>query len=243
MPKTRIGMLTPSSNSVLEPYTAVLLSELFPHVSVHFSRLRVLEISLEGDSRGQFDTAPMLAAGELLADAKVDIIAWNGTSASWLGFDRDVALCQEIETRTGIPVTSAIQGLNELLGMTGVQRLGLVTPYVPDVQDRIIANYRDIGISIVAERHLSITENYAFCDVSETQIAQMCREVAKAGPDAIAIVCTNMRGALLVPELERELGIPIYDSVAFTLWKTLLMTGADMRPLAKWGRIFSVTGT
>ena len=33
------------------------------------------------------------AGSELLAHAKVDVIAWNGTSASWLGFDRDERLC------------------------------------------------------------------------------------------------------------------------------------------------------
>ena len=42
----------------------------------------------------------------------------------------------------------------------------------------------------------------------------MIRAVAKDGCDAVAIVCTNMRGASLVPALEAELGIPIYDSIS-----------------------------
>ena len=87
MPR-RLGMITPSSNSVLEPVTAAMLAAS-PDVTAHFSRLRVTEIALDAPALGQFDPGHMLAAAELLADAKVDAIAWNGTSASWLGIAPD----------------------------------------------------------------------------------------------------------------------------------------------------------
>lgn len=240
MKRTLVGMLTPSSNTVVEPYTSLLLGDLLPRVTAHFARFRVKEITLDAGATRQFGPEPVVAAAELLADAKVDIIAWNGTSASWLGFDKDEALCREITKRTGIAATSAILGLNELLALAGVRRLGLVTPYLDDVQARIIENYRAIGIETVAECHSGFSDNFSFSNVSEDEIAAMCRTVAAARPDAIAIICTNMRGPLLVPDLERELGIPIFDSVAFTLWKTLLDTGVDMRPLAKYGRLFTL---
>ncbi|HUE88342.1 MAG TPA: aspartate/glutamate racemase family protein [Vicinamibacterales bacterium] len=240
--RTLIGMLTPSSNTVLEPYTAFLLHDLFPSVTAHFGRFHVTEISLGDASRSQFELEPLLAAAEQLADARVDVIAWNGTSASWLGFDRDEVLCRAITERTGVPATSAILALNELLQKTGVRRLGLVTPYVAEVQELIIANFRAIGIDTVAEERLGITDNFAFSEVSEQQLVAMCREVARARPDAIAIVCTNMRGSLIVPELERELGIPIHDSVAFTLWKALAVAGVSTVPLRRWGGPFAVGG-
>src|SRR5215212_9183266 len=93
---TRIGMLTPSSNTVLEPTTAAMLSGL-ADVTVHFARFKVTEIALSDEALGQFDDAEILQAAELLAHAKVDVIGWNGTSASWLGFDRDERLCERIE--------------------------------------------------------------------------------------------------------------------------------------------------
>jgi maleate isomerase len=234
-----VGMLTPSSNTVLEPYTAALVAPLFPRVSVHFSRFRVTKIALDAASNSQFTLEPILQAAELLADARPDVIAWNGTSASWLGFDSDERLCDAVTKRTGIPATSAILGLNRLLATLGVRRLGLVTPYTSDVQHRIMANYAAAGIETVAERHSGRTDNFSFAEVSEAAIAGMCREVAAAKPDAIAIVCTNMRGPLIAPELEQELGIPILDSVAFTLWGCLDATAVDMLPLHKFGRMFA----
>lgn len=43
--RIRLGILTPSSNTALEPMTAAMLSEL-PHVSAHFARFTVTEIAL-----------------------------------------------------------------------------------------------------------------------------------------------------------------------------------------------------
>jgi len=132
-----------------------------------------------------------------------------------------------------------VQSLNRLLGTFGVRRLGLVTPYTPDVQARIIANYADIGIETVAERHSNRSDNFSFAEVDEAEIARMCREVAEARPDAIVILCTNMRGPFVAAALERELGLPVLDSVAFTLWGCLKEAEVDMAPLADFGMMFA----
>src|SRR5919201_6358755 len=96
-----LGMLTPSSNTVLEPVTTRMLQGL-PEVTAHFGRFRVTEISLGQQALGQFELEPMLAAAELLADAHCHSLCWNGTSAGWLGFERDRQLCRAIEERTRI---------------------------------------------------------------------------------------------------------------------------------------------
>jgi maleate isomerase len=236
--RVRLGILTPSSNTVLEPLTAAILDDL-PEVTAHFSRFKVTEIALSQASVAQFDDSEMLRAAELLVHAKVDAIAWSGTSSSWLGFERDIALCERIRAATGMPACTAVLALNEILTSTGVRRLGLVTPYRDDVQARIVANYRAAGIAIAAERHLGISDNYAFAEVSPDRIEALIREIALDRPDAIAILCTNMRGAPLVSELEAEYDIPIHDSVAVTVWKSLKLAGIDARRVQGWGRVFA----
>ena len=221
---TRLGMLTPSSNTTLEPVTTAMLSGL-PHVSVHFSRFRVTEIALTEDALAQFDDRPILQAAELLAHAKVDTIAWNGTSSGWLGFDTDQRLCERIQSATGIKACTSILALNEVLAATGVRRLGLVTPYIDAVQQRIVANYAGLGITCDAERHLGIQDNFAFAEVTQPTLAAMIRDVAAQKPDAIGVLCTNLRAAPLVAALEAETGIPIYDSIATAVWKSLQLAG------------------
>src|ERR1700754_5250180 len=134
----RLGMLTPSSNTALEPITSAMLAGI-GDITAHFSRFKVTEIALSESPLRQFDASEILRAAELLAHAKVDVIAWNGTSASWLGFDRDVSLCEQITAATGVRACTTVLAYRDLLRRLGSERIGLVTPYRRDVQDKIIA--------------------------------------------------------------------------------------------------------
>ena len=235
--RTLLGMLTPSSNTRLEPITAAMLAEI-PEASAHFGRFRVKEIALSDAALAQFDDTEILRAADLLADAKVHAIGWNGTSAGWLGFESDEKLCRRITAATGIPACTSVLALNEILRLTGVKRFGLVTPYRDDVQQRIIANYAAAGFECVAERHLGWQDNWSFSEVTADQLRAMTREVAEAKPDAITFLCTGLQSAPLVDELERETGIPMYDTIATVVWKSLKLAGADPRRIARWGRLF-----
>lgn len=232
-----LGVLTPSSNTVLEPLTAAMLAGL-DDVTAHFARSRVREISLSEAALGQFEIEPILAAADLLADARVDAIIWSGTAAGWRGFATDEALCQRITERTGIEAGTAVLALNEIFRRTDVRRFGLVTPYLDEIQERIVANYEAAGFTCAAERHLGDKGNYSFSEYSEELIASMIREVAAAGVDAVTVFCTNFRGTRLAERLEAELGVPIYDTIATAVWEGLRLSGADLRRIEGWGRLF-----
>ena len=232
-----LGMLTPSSNTTLEPVTTAMIADL-PEASAHFGRFRVTEIALSGQALGQFDDSEILRAAELLAHAKVKVIGWNGTSSGWLGFDADERLCRRITDATGIPACTSVLALNEIFRLTGVKRFGLVTPYLDDVQAAIIRNYAASGFECVAERHLGKRDNFSFSEVGAEEIRQMVRAAATAKPDAITIFCTNLRGAPLVEEMEAETGIPIYDTIATVVWQSLKLASADPRRITAWGRLF-----
>lgn len=237
--RLRIGVLTPSSNTALEPLTAELLSAL-PRASAHFSRFPVTEIALSDKALGQFAHAEILRAAELLAHARVDVIVWSGTSAGWLGFEHDERLCEAIEKATGIRACTSVLAFRDAFQRRSITRVGLVTPYRSDVQARIVANWGRAGFACVAERHLGLQDNFSFAEVEEDEIAGMAQAVAAEGCEAIAILCTNLRGARVAPALEAALNMPVYDSVAMAVWAALEAIGADTRPLRRWGGIFDL---
>lgn len=237
-----LGMLTPSSTTVLEPVITAILQDL-DHVSAHFSRFRVTQIALSETALGQFDDRPLLTAAELLADANVDVIAWNGTSAGWLGFERDVHLCDRIQAVTGIPATTSVLALNELFQQQHVTQFGLVTPYTDDVQVKILHHYQQAGFDCVAERHLDLSVNFSFSKVTAATLDQLVQAVAQSNPQAITTFCTNLRAAPRVAALEAQLGIPIYDTIAVVIWKSLLLAGADPTQVKGWGQLFSAEGS
>jgi maleate isomerase len=236
----RLGMLTPSSNTVLEPLTFRMIAGL-DGVTAHFSRFKVTEIGLSEAALSQFDDTEVLRAAELLAHARVDVINWNGTSAAWKGFDTDERLCRRIEEATGIPACTAVLAFREIFTRKAIRRVGLVTPYLDDVQRKIAANWAREGFDCSAERHLRLSDNYSFSAVEPDTIAGMIRSVAAQGCDAVAVVCTNLRGAALAASLEAELGIPIYDSVSVALWKSLCVAGVAPDRVSGWGSLFRLT--
>ena len=61
MKRVLLGMLTPSSNTVLEPVTADMLREV-PEASAHFGRFAVTRIALSEGALAQFDTPGVLGA-------------------------------------------------------------------------------------------------------------------------------------------------------------------------------------
>ncbi|MDX1267359.1 MAG: aspartate/glutamate racemase family protein [Oceanisphaera sp.] len=238
--RTLLGVLTPSSNTTLEPVTADILHGV-DSTSAHFGRLKVTEISLTEQALSQFDNEPFLEASRLLADARMQSITWSGTSSGWRGFQDDEILCDAITRETGIPATTSVLALNELFDLTGVKRFGLVTPYLHEVQQKIVENYGRSGYECVAERHLNDKGNFSYSEVSEQTLADMVREVARTQDcQAITIFCTNLRGARVAAELEKEIGIPIYDTISTGIWKGMLLAGADPSKIKGWGSIFSI---
>jgi maleate isomerase len=233
--KIRIGMLTPSANTALEPLTFAMLREL-PNVSVHYSRLHVMGTSLDPESNAQFTTEAFLRAASLLADARVDVIAWNGTSGSWMGLDWERALCRAIEEETGVPATGSTLAFFDAFAKFGVKRYSLAVPYVRDHTEKIIETYAREGLECVASDYLGFKTAAEIDAVPDSGFREQLASVAGPESEGIAVVCTSVRAAPLVDDLERSLGIPIFDSIAVTAWKCLEMAGIEPKLLG-WGKL------
>ncbi|MBO1330879.1 GAF domain-containing protein [Streptomyces sp. VRA16 Mangrove soil] len=222
----RVGMLTPSSNTCLEPVTYGLLHGAGGAATAHFARVPVTRIALDAGSDAQFDPAPMLAAARQLADAKVDVLVWNGTSGSWLGIERDRALAAALTAETGIPATTSTLALLDACAAYGVTRLGLALPYTRDVAEAIVATYAKEGLECVLAEPFGEDDNEAFARIPAADVAGQIERAAGDGAHAVAVVCTNVYGAFEAERLEPALGVPVFDSVTATLWRALGLAGA-----------------
>jgi Maleate cis-trans isomerase len=237
----RIGMIVPSSNTCLEPQSYRILGRR-TDVTLHFARIDVTRIAVDGDSDRQFDLSKMIAAATLLKPAEVDVIAWNGTSGSWLGAAHDRELVAQITAATGLPATTSTLAYFDAYKQFGMTRIGLVSPYTPDVNDAVAQQYAEEGLHVISERHLGLVVNESFARVAPEDLLGPSREVAAGSdgirPDTVIYLCTNLYGAPIVEQVEQETGLPVLDSVAVTLWKCLTMLGLKgLEP--KWGRLLS----
>ena len=232
----RIGMITPSSNTIVEPITSAMTAPLLGSLSVHYARIPVTRIALDEHSLSQFEREQMLAAARLLADARMDVICWNGTSGAWKGLGADRAVCEAITSATGVPATTGTLAQLEAFGAHGVRRYGLAVPYTEDVRDAIIRVYGEAGYECVRAAHLGISTNFEFADVSLDALRELIRRADAPEAEALVVVCTNLAAARVVDELERELGKPVHDSLVVSLWHPLRMLGWEA-PIDGWGRL------
>ena len=233
----RIGMIVPSSNTCLEPQTYRILGGR-TDVTVHFTRIPVTRIALDDSANRQFDPTVMQEAAGLLATADVDVIAWNGTSGSWLGSAHDQELAAGISGATGIPATTSTLAYLEAFRTFGTGRIGLFTPYTEDVNQQVIARYEREGIKTVDHRALGLSDNESFAGVTDDEMRPGSLELAAAAPDALVYLCTNLYGANITAEIEEATGVPVLDSVAVTLWHALKLAGAPLLD-PRWGRLLA----
>jgi maleate isomerase len=236
--RRKIGHITPSSNTVLEPLTGLITRDYDDRLSHHFTRIKVQAISLERRHTDQFSADAMLAAADLLSDAGVDAIVWNGTSGAWTGVEAERELCALISERTGVPSSTSTLAQLEVMTEFSLERCALAVPYTDDVAERIAEAYAREGIRAVSTANAGISGNREFALVSEDQIRSLIRGADSPAADCIVVVCTGLACAQLVAELEHELGKPIFDSLAVTVWKGLRMVGIDPR-LEGWGSLLA----
>ena len=240
MRHVRLGVIVPSSNTVLEPLTSGIVASIKePQVSVHYARVRVTKISLQSDSDDQFETSHFLEAAGLLADAGVDAIGWSGTSGGWLGFHTARELCNAIQVHTRIPCTTSTLALNELLQMVG-KSFALVTPYTADMNDAICQNYRQIGVEVKHSQCLGLTENREIAAIDESAVDSMVDSVVREGASIVATFCTNLHAAQRVEHWERKYNIIILDSVATVVWGMLRLANVPGSVVKDWGKLFSL---
>jgi maleate isomerase len=232
----RLGHITPSCNTVLEPVTAMINAPLATRVSHHFARIPVGNISLASGDTDQFAIPAMVAAARSLCDAEMDAVVWNGTSGCWNGTEADVAMCAAITEATGVPASTSTLAQYDAFTTFGYTRFGLAVPYTDDVTARTIETYRMAGFSAVSHANLGLTVGRDMAYVPLDEIRRLVRAADSPEAECVVVICTGLPAALVVEEMETELGKPIFDSVAVALWRGLGLAGAQAR-IDGWGRL------
>ena len=236
----KIGFIVPSSNTALEPITVSMASPLGALVSLHFSRVEVKILDIDEESISQFALEKMLVGAALLSDAKLGALLWNGTSGSWSGkvLQAEQSLATSIQQATGIAASTSTLAQLEVLERKGVKRFSLAGPYIDGPMRGLVDFYSDLGYEVLATSQMDETLNTVFGDTPLARIKELIRKCDHPDAECVVVACTNWPAALVVEEMELELGKPIYDSVCVTLWKALRMVNINVA-LQGWGALLN----
>ncbi len=205
----RVGVLVPSSNTVLEV-------DLYRHLpvdcTVHTARMRLIATTPEAEAE-MLDRYALPVATDL-ATARPEVVLFGCTSAGALrGREYDRELCDRIGKICGCPVVSVIVAVRERLRSVGTARVGVITPYVEELNARIATSLEGEGLKVVAIRGLGITENFEIAAVSPEEIVTFAiQALSDVEFDALFVSCTNFRGIEAASQLEQTFQRPVVTS-------------------------------
>jgi len=205
----RIGLIVPSSNTVME---ADLYRRLPPHVTLHTARMYLEETTPEGESRMLDDHLPGAIVD--LATARPDITVFGCTSAGALrGNEYEARLVASIAEQTASTVVSVAASVRAAIALRRARRIGVITPYIEALNVKIRESLEAEGVEVAAVRGLGITDNFAIAAVGVDRIADYCAECFNARDiDLLFISCTNLRAFDARHQIERKLGVAVVTS-------------------------------
>jgi maleate isomerase len=205
----RVGLLVPSSNTVME---VDLYRNLPSAITVHPARMYLEETTAEGERRMISEEIPK-AAG-LLKTLRPDLVVFGCTSAGALfGPDFPQELHRKIGTVVGCPVLDILSPVAEELNRLRARRLAVLTPYSSGLNQSVKASVEALGFEVLSIDGLGITVNFELASPTPQEIvafAQKCRLPPKA--EALFISCTNFRALEARPLLRKHFDLPIITS-------------------------------
>ena len=229
--RTRLGVLVPSANIVMEPDMYRMIPE---GVTAHFARVWITEDTPE-ELEKMIDYVPR--ASIELSHALVDVYGFGCTSGSLvkgLGYDQEIIA--KIKKATGNPATTTATACIQAFKEYGIKKISLATPYEKWLNEKEKNFFEANGVQVLAMDGLELPEAEAIASVDPGHIYRMSKAVDRPDADAIFISCTDFRGVETIQILEQDLGKPIFTSNQVTLWAMLRLAGVKS-PIHGYGRL------
>ena len=210
MKTQRVGLLVPSSNTVME---VDFQRRLPAGASLHTGRMYMVETTPAAEAE-MLDVHAFPAA-RAVASARPDVIVFGCTSAGALrGNAYDAEFCDRIARETGTPGVSVINAVRQAIRARHGHRIAVVTPYIDELNQKIKDSLEeDRELEVVTITGLGITENFAIAEVAPEDIVDFAqRSVEGKQIDLLFVSCTNFRAFDAIDELSDRLGVSVVTS-------------------------------
>ncbi len=233
----RIGLMVPTGNSVMEPEFDRLAPE---GVAVYANRVYLEKVTPEA-LKGMEKHAAASARG--LGSIRLGVLAFGCTSGSFVGGKGyDEKLIRLMEEETGIPATTTTTAVLRALGLLGVSRIALATPYTEELTEIEARFFSEQGFEVTRARGGGIVEVAEIQECTPQMAYERACEVNDERAEAVFISCTGFRTIEIIEKLEAELGKPVITSNQATFADCLRILGLrEVQPGygSLFGRVFA----
>jgi maleate isomerase len=223
----RIGVIIPSSNTMIEPD---FMRNLPDGATLHSARMYLAETTAAAERAMIFEYAPR--AVEDLASLYPHVVAFACTSGgAVLGADGEARLIRQIAEKSGARVVSTNEAVKARIERYRPERVAVITPYVEELNRKIRAGLEERGLNVVHLAGMGIDVNYELARVPPARIVAYAEEQLGAVDfDLLFVSCTNFRGVEARPALLERFGVPVVTSNQATILAALEALGLEPRP-------------
>lgn len=219
-PRGLIGVLTPQANTTVEPELSILWP---PGYAMINARLTSPRASIMERLVDYWDTVDSSLAR--FANAPVSAVAFGCTGASYLaGRDEEDSWVARIEDARGHPMITSARAVTDALRALGAERIGLVSPYPPDLTAASIGYWQSRGFA-VAETSGTSNGNSGFHPIYSLAAASAGDALAllRDKPvDAIVMLGTGMPTLTPIADAAGWDGPPVLSCMLCLAWRTVL---------------------
>jgi maleate isomerase len=238
--KGLIGVLTPQANTTVEPEFAILMPPGYAFLNARM----VSDKPTINDRLGDY-FATMENSITQFANAPMGAVAFACTGASYLqGVEREQAAVEAIEAARGIAFLTAGRAVAEVLRRLGARRIGLVSPYPPDLTEASVAYWRSHGFEIAAVTG-AFDASSKFHPIYDLPAARA--EGALAGidlnkVDAVVMLGTGMPTLSPILAHANRSAVPVLSCMSALAWRSLVVFDRDLAEPAAMRRYLAGEG-
>jgi maleate isomerase len=205
----RIGLIVPSSNTVMEPD---LHRSLPASVVISTTRIFLEEVTREAELRMIHQDLPH--ALRLIKTTEPQMVVFGCTSAGSLGgLTHDDAIARMIERETGSQALTVLGALLPQLRSIHPRRIAVFTPYIDDLTDAVARSLAETGFSIAKAAGMGIRDNLKIGVTTPGEIASFVEScMLNVSADCVFLSCTNWQALDAIPPLQQRLNLPVLSS-------------------------------
>jgi maleate isomerase len=234
--RARMGLIALATDHVIDNELALLMG-VIDGVQLYTTRVP-MDPNVTRETLGAMEARLGTAAATVLPGVTLDVVGYGCTSASVVIGEDKVAAAIHVAC-PGVAVTTPITAGVEALRCLGATRIGLLTPYVEEVNAPLRAHFAARGITVIKAATFSEPDDNRAGMITPASIRAAVIDLFKGLElDAVFISCTSLRAAELVPELETELGFSVTSSNHALAWHMLRLAGID-EPMEGKGQLFA----
>jgi len=210
-PLKRLGLLVPSSNTVMEIDLQRSLADV---ATVHTARMFLAEpITPEGEA--ELLDVHSAAAARAIGTIEPDIVVFGcGSAATIRGRDADQRLRRELSELACAPVLGVFDVIADALRALKAWRVAVLVPYPEEIAAPMIAGFCEEGFEVESHRSMGIASNVEVGRVEPPRIVEQAVDLLGRNPkvEALVIACTNFRGLEARAQIQAMCGVHVVTS-------------------------------